>query len=99
MTQDTIKQRLRAARALIDQPEKWTQNKLARQVNGGMVARCVDGAILSVCLDGEQQETREYLGDSINGKGRLQLSEWNDAPERTHADVMLAFDRAIGESP
>ena len=34
MTLDTIKDRLRAARALIDQPEKWTQGALKRDVNG-----------------------------------------------------------------
>lgn len=24
---------------------------------------------------------------------------WNDAPERTHADVMAAFDRALSQVP
>ena len=34
MTNETIKDRLRAARALIDKPEKWTQGALQRDVNG-----------------------------------------------------------------
>ena len=105
MTQDTIKDRLRAARALIDQPEKWTQCAFARDTAGNsvdgtgveIVARCASRAINEVSVFGEGFEVRKYLRDSM---GRTQdafftLSGWNDAPDRTHAEVMQAFDQAI----
>ena len=107
MTQDTIKQRLRAARALIDKPEKWTQLAFERDAEGNsvdgtgaeVVARCASRAINEACVFGEGFEVRRYLRDAM---GRLQdvfftLSGWNDEPDRTHAEVMQAFDRAIEE--
>jgi hypothetical protein len=35
---------------------------------------------------------RERLRAAI---GNLSIPGWNDAPERTHAEVLAAFDRAI----
>ena len=113
MTQDTIKDRLRAARALIDQPAKWTQYAFGRDAEGNLVegiegkhpaivARCATCAIMNVCLDGEARETRRYLIHSINNHRAsdqcyFSLAGWNDITGRTHDDVMQAFDRAIGE--
>ena len=113
MTQDTIKDRLRAARALIDKPEKWTQRAFGRDAEGtlveglegkhpAVVARCATCAIMNVSLDEEARETRRYLIHSINNhrpsdQCYFSLAGWNDAPERTHAEVMQAFDWAIGE--
>ena len=111
MTQDTIKDRLRAARALIDQPEKWTQGTMMHdaggmavfRTGGPVVARCVRSAIKEACVGFvglEHWEIMVPLMDSINrhSENVHGLTGWNDAPERTHADVMLAFDRAIEEA-
>ena len=63
---------------------------------------CVSGAIMNVC-----HENREdvaiflHLGKSIGLDCEPfypPITSWNDAPERTHAEVMLAFDRAIEET-
>ena len=110
MTRDLIKQRLRAARELIDTPGKWTKGAFQRDAAGNDVSyyatalvpqsHCVTGAILSVCDDPfEDRQVKFYLNrfthDPRKGLGHLALVSWNDAPERTHAEVMLAFDQAI----
>ena len=38
------------------------------------------------------EDAAKYLRQAIGG---LEIPEWNDAPERTQADVLDAFDRAI----
>ena len=99
MTQDTIKQRLRAARKLIDKPGKWIQGG-----GNGWTTRCVAEAIVNVCLISEEQKIRRHLLKSINlhwtehGVYHLTLTGWNDTPGRTHAEVMQAFGQAIGEA-
>jgi hypothetical protein len=32
---------------------------------------------------------------AIDGHADIALARWNDSPDRTHAEVMAAFDRAI----
>ena len=120
MTQETIKKRLRAARKLIEQPEKWTQGAFQRDAHGHEVAishtslhrswlprmgsHCALGAISVCCRGSEEGEVKRHLMDSINGHGPIGekdyygLTGWNDLPDRTHAEVMLAFDRAIEEA-
>ena len=81
---------LRAARALVDTPEKWGQG--AHFLQGG--ARCMSGALISVGapLDGAVYRALCRATAVTLDHG---LSRWNDAPERTHADVLAAFDKAI----
>ena len=103
MTQSTIKQRLTEARALIDQPEKWTQGVSSLNTEGG-VAYCAREALVQVCGDDEDwaDELSVHLIRSINRPAEYEdsaLTDWNDAPTRTHAEVMQAFDRAIAEGP
>ncbi len=90
---------LEAARALIAKPGGWTQNQY-----GYAKCFCAAGAIwhaghrfgvgggdaisvLSSAL-GLRDRTAWESHDSP-------LVEWNDTPERTQADVIAAFDRAI----
>ena len=107
MTQDTIKSRLQAARALIDQPEKWTKGANDRDSKGDpaslceTVSHCAFGALMEACAIGEEGEIAEYLVRSINRHGdcaRGGLSNWNDVLGRTHGEVMQAFDRAIEDT-
>ena len=106
MTQDTIKQRLSAARALIDTPKKWIKGSNGRDAFGRptapngrfVVSRCAFGALMGVCIIGKEYEVVQHLMASLDRHGerlRYGLSGWNDEPERTHAEVMQAFDRAI----
>lgn len=87
---------LRAAKALIDTPEKW--GKGAR----GIIAprRCIIHAVSDVidCFGfGSDQRIREKEAfDALAAVRRIgSISIWNDAPERTHEDVMAVFDQAI----
>lgn len=94
---------LRRARVLIDSPEKWLKYAVAemggkhvRCFNGeqpdiiGADRLCVLGAIHAAAPYGQRVRMRS-LFIKLNGGGGI----WNDAPERTHADVLRAFDRAI----
>ena len=84
---------LREARSLVDTPEKWCQG--AERVGNAL---CSVGAISVASGMGEVRldffpralETfRAVVGWNQSA------SWWNDAPERTHADVLAAFDKAI----
>ena len=84
MTKDTIKSRLRAARALIDQPEKWTQGALHRDAQGRrldsqrgrvVVSRCATGAIMDACGVGEAAEAVTHLECFITYYGGISTLE------------------------
>jgi hypothetical protein len=79
-----------AARKLIEKPENWTQRKFR---HGD--AYCMSGALLAI--DGHSiMSSAVYaaLKQAVPSSFHC-LAEWNDAPERTHAEVLAAFDRAI----
>lgn len=96
---------LRRAKALIDAPEKWLKHE---QNNAAMTAFCFHGA-LSMAISGapyvqHDNEPAYLLFCRANPEGfqcrypGLTVRDhvnWNNAPERTHAEVMAAFDRAI----
>jgi hypothetical protein len=95
---------IKAARALIDTPEKWTKRVGARDSDGAETDVLASSAVC-FCVVGA---CRKATGPNIlyvRGLGTLRscikgsgtVHEWNDAPERTHADVMELFDRAIAE--
>jgi hypothetical protein len=101
----TLADKLREARALIDTPEKWTQGANARDAAGRKVpayssrARCfcMTGAVIRVMAGGFDAAV-PVLGALRKGANGLEGGSphlWNDAPERTHAEVLAAFDRAI----
>jgi hypothetical protein len=70
---------LKAAKAKIEQG--WTQRSF-----------CVEGAILSCNAPGLLPlDALRYLQRAID----TPLPWWNDAPGRTQAEVLAAFDRAI----
>lgn len=93
---------LRAARALVDTPEKWCKEAGARDAFSNAVSvfspLAVQLSMVGAYMRATKKDTtREYdviraLADS--GVNDL-MYKWNDAPERTHADVLAAFDRAI----
>lgn len=89
---------LRAARALIDTPEKWC--KESYECDGAM---CVLGAGQSA--NGLQEGGPEYyaaLRGALPPEWEPDENDWsgdvpqfNDDPATTHADIMALFDRAI----
>lgn len=88
---------LREAKALIDSPEKWWKS----DIRGGLPTGCFPSdricagrAIALVC--GERyHDLCDLIRKASGAPNWHTLPYWNDAPERTHAEVMDAFDRAI----
>ena len=105
MNPDKIKDALIGARALIATPAEWTQ--CADRVyepwpSRAVVSRCASGAIFDMSsLDVSQTEVVSRVLDAIEcrtGQRPDWLSSWNDEVERTHAEVLRAFDDAIIQS-
>lgn len=97
---------LRAAKALIDAPERWTQGDFSNEYNG-IRCFCALGALgeededvlehpeavafLRHALPQDWLRTSKY-GAMDNGSP---IAEFNDSCRTTHADIMALFDRAI----
>jgi hypothetical protein len=94
---------LKRARSLIEKPERWTQGAAARKECGDTcnaadiraVCFCALGAIERALADvgvvGDvARRTRAMIGPTHGS-----VVMWNDAPERTHAEVLASFDAAI----
>lgn len=104
----TTREILIAARALIATPERWTQGDRARDAAGApidpcdprAVCWCISGALEAADPSGSDMDG--FIGAAlalekvIVGLGhRAAIGDFNDAPERTHAEVLAAFDKAI----
>lgn len=87
---------LKAAKALIDSPEKWTQGEYWRDAEGNSVDRPVDAACM--CSMGALLATPgpagpvacNYLMEACNDQC---VVEFNDT--HSHAEVMQMWDKAI----
>lgn len=87
----TVRDTLVAARTLI--AEGWTQGEYWTVIDG-CKCYCPIGA-LTFASDGYPAAFTaawQLLSRAINDKF---LVRWNDRPERTQAEVLAAFDRAI----
>lgn len=93
----TVADDLRAAKALIDTPEKWLKH---RYRNESREAFCAIGAV----DEAAKPETRLLcvyaLEAALPARGTHDgmVSQYNDAPRRRHSDIMALFDRAISTS-
>lgn len=89
-----------AAREWLTQPDRWTKGASWKNAIGGhcknrkeVYCTCVYGAI---SLMTEELELIENATHFLEKAVETEFAnEWNDAPERTHAEVLVAFDRAI----
>lgn len=94
---------LKAARAFVDQPWKWTQGASARDVKGlschvedvKAVCFCTLGAVSRALVVHNVTGNAARLVRRMFGPEFTSTVMWNDAPERTHAEVLAAFDAAI----
>lgn len=95
---------LKKARALVDTPEKWCKGTGARNaaenpvsvLSPEAVSRSLVGAYGAVCgFGGNEREFNVICALLSVLEDGSPLYLWNDAPERTHAEVMSAFDAAI----
>jgi hypothetical protein len=92
---NTVADVLRRAKALIDTPEKWCKQPF---LSGGYPrALCANLAIFEAAPGNcrIQELVSNLLWMATGMPGGNNVPWWNDAPERTHAEVMNAFDRAI----
>ena len=91
---------LRKAKGLIDRPEKWFGPPGWRTLEQGAGNNCAGTAIYMEARGTSYplcnwDTTEHRLFERANIIERDHIALWNNAPERTHAEVMQAFDRAI----
>lgn len=104
----THAEQLRAAKALIDTPEKWTTGVLARTKSGcpigpqedAATCYCAEGAIRRVQNGVLPHALESIMERAVPSGFRGACNErwfvkFNDAAKTTHADIMALFDRAI----
>lgn len=78
---------------LLAKPENWTKNANARDAQGNDLGSCFNPRAVSFCLIGALCKTYG-MGETSRKPDRLlcdrlgNLSAWNDAPARTHAEVL-----------
>lgn len=96
---------LERAKAKISNPDSWIQGTYAQNAEGMRVGFsnaaackfCSEGALLNVCVEEsdslvlENQMTARRILDQVTGH----TVAWNDAPGRSHSEVMEMFDEAI----
>jgi hypothetical protein len=93
-----VADKLREARALTE--SGWTQEAFARDAKG-RVERCESDKATCFCVAGALMRTMGIVGFERGAEyvrkaiGRYRIDQWNDAPERTQAEVLAAFDKAI----
>ncbi len=97
----------RRVRALLEAPERWTQGHMAETAKGSAcrsesrhAARwCLLGAVTRSWaeLDSDWQDEDELSIALRAYTGPDGLIHWNDAPGRTHADVLALLDTVIAE--
>lgn len=82
---------LKSARKYLTDPEHWCQRSPAGK------ATCIDLALDDAGdrYTHASQAVRRVLGLDDQPGNCHELFRWNDAPERTHAEVLDALDRAI----
>lgn len=79
---------------LLSDESKWTQRTYAKDANGEGVMWCVPEAVcwclhgaIAKCYRGDFDRYERILGDFRRKVGLGDLWGWNDAPERTFAEV------------
>jgi hypothetical protein len=89
-----ISNKLREARALIERG--WCQRAYGRDADGCSVYEDNPSAICW-CASGAINAKADYAARRVFGEaiGTDCIPGWNDAPERTQAEVLAAFDKAI----
>lgn len=97
---------LEKVRALIDKPEKWTKDTLARNIegtptftsSGDAVSFCIIGAICKAKnLEPDFFYVQSLLDEFVPPEytGFAKLIKFNNDEKTTHQDLMELFDKAI----
>ncbi len=94
----TPKEVLIAARKLIESPKQWLKGADSGLRNE-IWCYCASGALMTAVdenippVDWDAAENALSLAATGDPDGNIPI--WNDAPERTHEEVLAAFDEAI----
>ncbi len=103
----TVHDILIRARALIDNPDNWVKEAEEVIRPGRPTAYCAMGAIEAACRvyprpkNGIFRDGRVALGlieAELPAFALGDITDFNDEPAITHADILLLFDRAIARS-
>jgi hypothetical protein len=92
---------LQSAREKIANPENWGKGMrtIDRPYKTCCAAEAIEDCSLGIEHDATLMRTRVRAYQAIANVAGLDrngmLSQWNDAPERTHREVLAAFDLAI----
>lgn len=88
---------LRAVRAKIESPEKWCQGYFY-DLDG---RHCLASAALAIMGNIVPESSldalfaRRHIANILGFGCIREITEWNDAPERTHTDVLERIDTAV----
>ena len=95
--------KLRAARSLIDTPDKWIQGNAANRFDGSPCVTALDSRAVQFCIGGALTRAEAAQADwryvFINVKPSFDsVTLYNDAKGRTHAEVLAVMDQAIADA-
>lgn len=91
MMNEKLIENLKAAKALIDTPEKW-----GRGGSSYIPVRGKPLCVLGACDQTRMSETaKDALREHIPARFGGRFIPFNDHPDTTHADIMALFNRAI----
>jgi hypothetical protein len=92
---DAVIDILKAAKAKIEKPESWGKGRRCERRH---FDTCCAAEAIEECSIPDSKRTRAFKA-LYNAAGldwmEDNLTVWNDAEERTHAEVLAAFDLAI----
>src|SRR5688572_20219324 len=80
------------ARGSIEAPEKWTKKPNVYDLGAPI---CIGQALQRAWGDCIPNDLLALLTKAVGVSNAPDILAWNDAPERTHAEVLAALDRAI----
>jgi hypothetical protein len=86
---------LRLAKELIAQPDDWCQVDAIQFVDGNRYRRCAAMAINSLHCSPSSRAAWDIFYQVNCYPQYASIGAWNDDPVRTHAEIMIAFNRAI----
>ena len=89
---------LKAVRALLAEPTAWTKGAMSRDPYGFVAYPRASSATCWRALGAVEKcapITRDQLRQGLGFATDRSITEWNDAPERTHSDVIAVLDTTI----
>ncbi len=93
-TQEALEE---AARRIFDHPRKCHCNVEARIKAAVLKERAA--VVTYIATRTDFSDLAEDVENGWHVEAKVAIAQWNDSPHTTHADVLEAFDKAIGALP